>query len=304
MSMNQNNNSRKCFIITPIGTENDEIFRKAKGVIESVIKPVLSVYGFDDVKPAYEINLSGMINTQIINRIIDDDLVIANLTDKNPNVMYELCLRHVVAKPIIHICENGTTLPFDIKDNRTIFYVDDMLGVEELKTRLRAFLNEIDFNKQYRDNPIYVATKYGKLLKETQETQNNEMHEILELLLKISNDFSEAKRFNFQSKSNRVIFDDSKAIEGYDVVYDSSKLERILSNVSIKELERIANKDNEKMKVHELAKELNMPSVSIVFAANVCGIPVKNHMVTLNKQDVISIVTYFKFLKCTEENII
>ena len=32
---------KKCFIITPIGSDGSEIFRKAKGVIESVIKPVL-----------------------------------------------------------------------------------------------------------------------------------------------------------------------------------------------------------------------------------------------------------------------
>ena len=32
---------KKCFIITPIGSENSDIFRKAKGVIESAIKPVL-----------------------------------------------------------------------------------------------------------------------------------------------------------------------------------------------------------------------------------------------------------------------
>ena len=113
---------KKCFIITPIGNENSDVFRKAKGVIESTIKPVLHEYGFNDIKPAYEINISGMINTQIINRIIDDDLVIANLTGNNPNVMYELCLRHVVAKPIIHTSENGTSLPFDIKDNSTLFY--------------------------------------------------------------------------------------------------------------------------------------------------------------------------------------
>ena len=101
---------KKCFIITPIGNENTDVFRKAKGVIESAIKPILMKYGFDDIKPAYEINLSGMITTQIINRIIEDDLVIVNLTGNNPNVMYELCLRHVVAKPIIHICEKGTSI--------------------------------------------------------------------------------------------------------------------------------------------------------------------------------------------------
>ena len=46
---------KRCFIITPIGDERSETFRMAKGVIESVIKPVLERNGFEDIKPAYEI---------------------------------------------------------------------------------------------------------------------------------------------------------------------------------------------------------------------------------------------------------
>lgn len=182
---------RKCFIITPIGNDGSDTFRKVKGVIESVIKPILLDYGFDDIKPAYEINVSGMINTQIINRIVEDDLVIANLTGNNPNVMYELCLRHVAAKPIIHICENGTVLPFDIKDSRTIFYTDDMLGVEELKKQMKLFMNEISYDDDYMDNPIYNAQSYGKLLKETQGTNDNQ---ILKLLMEILSQLSEDRK--------------------------------------------------------------------------------------------------------------
>lgn len=186
---------RKCFIITPIGNDGSETFRKAKGVIDSVLKPILSDYEFDDIKPAYEINVSGMINTQIINRIVEDDLVIANLTGNNPNVMYELCLRHVVAKPIIHICEKGTILPFDIKDSRTIFYTNDMLGVEELKQQMKLFMNEISYDYDYMDNPVYNAQMYGKLLKETQGTNDNQ---VLQLLMKISNQLSTGDLYKIQ----------------------------------------------------------------------------------------------------------
>lgn len=157
---------RTCFIITPIGNPKSEIFRKATGVIESVIRPILNLHGFGEVKAAHEICEVGSINNQVINRIIDSDLVIANLTSNNPNVMYELCLRHVVAKPIIHICEKGTDLPFDIKDSRTIFYDDDMLGASELKEELEKFVNEIEYAKIYDDNPIYNAQKIGLLLKD------------------------------------------------------------------------------------------------------------------------------------------
>lgn len=176
-------NDKQCFIITPIGNENSDIFRKAKGVIESVIKPVLETNGFRDIKPAYEIMESGMISNQIINRIINDDLVIANLTENNPNVMYELAIRHAAAKPIIHICENGTTLPFDIKDNRTIFYTDDMFGVQELKNGFKKFVKQVDYSKEYKDNPIYNASQMGILLKEMNDEGRKSEADILERIL-------------------------------------------------------------------------------------------------------------------------
>lgn len=183
MGRKESEQGKKCFIITPIGDSESEIFRKAKGVIESVIKPVLQANGFNDIKPAYEINVSGTITTQIISRIINDDLVIANLTGNNPNVMYELCLRHVVAKPIIHICENGTSLPFDIKDSRTVFYKNDMLGVEELKKVFVEYLSEIDYKKEYVDNPIYNSQQMDMLLKSVPETEGKNIE--IELLRKI-----------------------------------------------------------------------------------------------------------------------
>ncbi|MBQ2987367.1 MAG: hypothetical protein IJE23_07795 [Tyzzerella sp.] len=174
---------RTCFIITPIGNPKSEIFRKATGVIESVIRPILKSYGFSEVKAAHEICEVGSISNQVINRIIDSDLVIANLTSNNPNVMYELCLRHVVAKPIIHICEKGTDLPFDIKDNRTIFYDDDMLGASELKEELEKFVKEIEYDKTYNDNPIYNAQKMGLLLKDLSDDKGNDEMRLLQAIL-------------------------------------------------------------------------------------------------------------------------
>ncbi|MCI8564311.1 MAG: hypothetical protein HFH69_12510 [Lachnospiraceae bacterium] len=183
MEAEKKKQGKKCFIITPIGNENSDIFRKAKGVIESVIKPILEKYSFDDVKPAYEILESGMINNEIINRIINDDLVVVNLTGNNPNVMYELAIRHATAKPIIHICENGTMLPFDIKDNRTIFYTDDMLGVQELNKGFENFVAKISYSNEYRDNPIYNAMQTGIVLHKLDSEGRNEEAYILQKIL-------------------------------------------------------------------------------------------------------------------------
>lgn len=151
--------NKKCFIITPIGPDLSDTRRAADGVIESVIVPVLENLGYCDIKAAHHISIPGSINNQVIERIVNDDLVIANLTGLNPNVMYELAVRHATMKPIIHICEFNTQLPFDIKDQRTILYVNDMKGVKELERKLEDMVNQVQQKDLWEDNPVYNAIK-------------------------------------------------------------------------------------------------------------------------------------------------
>lgn len=273
---------KKCFIITPIGDSNSVIFRKAKGVIESVIRPVLQKNGFNDIKAAYEINISGMITTQIINRIIDDDLVIVNLTGNNPNVMYEMCLRHVVAKPIIHICENGTILPFDIKDSRTIFYENDMLGVSELKESLKRFLVEIDYGVDYSDNPIYTAYKFGNLLKMSNGTEKETE---IKLLLDILDSISDLK-----SETNINISENTGVIsinEEYTVSEFVNELKHVDKN-------KVADESlyRNKMRVYELAKEWNTYSKVIVAVGDLLGIKLNSSQSSLEKSEIQRIAKY------------
>ena len=61
-----------------------------------------------------------MITSQVIDHLLNDDLVIADLTYKNPNVSYELAIRHSVEKPVIQIKEYSETIPFDITNMITI----------------------------------------------------------------------------------------------------------------------------------------------------------------------------------------
>ena len=280
MDEERNLQDKKCFIITPIGNEDSDIFRRAKGVIESAIKPVLEKYGYVDIKPAYEINISGMINTQIINRIIEDDLVIANLTENNPNVMYELCLRHVVAKPIIHICERETKLPFDIKDSRTIFYDNDMLGVEEFKNKLKKFMNEISYEKAYMDNPIYNAYKYGKLLKETEGTENNE---IIKLLVKLLGEVEEIKECNSYYQRTQ---DEVQTI-GVKEIYTIGQMQRDMKSINTERAKRLLQNERQcAIRVHELAKELNTTSQVIIRIMNLIGIGDKKTMSSIENGEL------------------
>ena len=190
-------NLKTCFIVTPIGSDKSDIRRHADGVIKSVIRPLLmNKLEFKEVVAAHEISKSGSINNQVMNSVIDYDLVIVNLTGLNPNVMYELAVRHTTQKPIIHICEKDTTiLPFDIVDQRTIFYTNDMLGVQELSDQLSKMINLMNNDTKCDDNPIYNSKRQQSIYKELEEKSGE--NNILKYIMTKLDDMNEnSNKFN------------------------------------------------------------------------------------------------------------
>ncbi|MFD7712367.1 hypothetical protein [Streptomyces sp. NPDC059786] len=142
---------RMCFVIGPIGdayaahgTPERESYEHHLGIFEQVIAPACAKYEIDAVR-ADGIAHAGDINEQICRHVIESDLVIADVSGGNPNVMYELGLRHITGKPTIHIGEAGQ-LPFDIASIRTIRYQrarSHLAGARrEIETALEAGLRD------------------------------------------------------------------------------------------------------------------------------------------------------------------
>lgn len=184
-----------CFIITPIGEDGSAIRRKADGLIDNVLGPVCNELGLKAI-PAHNIDKIGSITNQVVQHVLESKMVIANLTGLNPNVMYELAIRHASKKPVVCIAEDGTKLPFDITTERTIFYSDDMYGAirlrSDLKDKLLVALSDV-----YVDNPIYRAIKESSIIKEIQS--NNGNWDSLLYILERLNNIETAIRRNFNS---------------------------------------------------------------------------------------------------------
>ena len=193
-----------CFVITPIGDESSDIRRHVDGIIEAAIKPVFE----NDfiVRAAHNINAPGNITKQIVQAIFQSDLVIANLTERNPNVMYELALRHCVGKPTIMICEQGTKLPSDIISERTNFYINDSKGVLELRQKLVSCMEEINFDPQNVESPIYTALREigidDSIIKRTEEENPKDVAVLSVILEKIGSLQTEIQRKNENYGSN------------------------------------------------------------------------------------------------------
>lgn len=149
-----NREKKKCFVITPIGEDGTTIRRHIDGIIKAAIRPALE--DKYEVSAAHEHTKTGSINNQVITAIYTADLVVANLTTLNPNVMYELAVRHALKKPVIMIMEKGDVkLPFDVINERTIFYINDSQGVLDLRDEIKRV--EASINPDNVSNPIYDA---------------------------------------------------------------------------------------------------------------------------------------------------
>jgi hypothetical protein len=144
---------RTCFVITEIGEPGSEIRRRTDGLIDSALRPVLEGLEFDVVAP-HQMADPGSITRQVVQHLLEADLVVANLTSLNPNVMYELAVRHCARLPIVIVADSRTKLPFDISDQRAVFFTNDMAGVKDVKQELPAKI-EAALKDKEPDNPVY-----------------------------------------------------------------------------------------------------------------------------------------------------
>lgn len=148
---------KTCFVITPIGSEGSECRIRSDQVLKHIIGPAAAECGYRSIR-ADQISDPGIITSQVITHIVEDDLVIADLTGHNPNVFYELALRHAVRKPIVQIMGLGENVPFDIAATRMIFVNHHDLDSaararEEIVNQIRA----AECDSSHADSPISIA---------------------------------------------------------------------------------------------------------------------------------------------------
>ncbi len=123
------------FVVSPIGDDNTPVRGAADAFSKHLVKHVAVPLGYECVR-ADEISKSGVINNQIIRRLIDSEIVVADLTGLNPNVFYELAICHAVHRPFVHMIAKGTPFPAVVAGLRAIVYdIHDLDSVEAAASR-------------------------------------------------------------------------------------------------------------------------------------------------------------------------
>jgi len=134
-----------CLVIGPIGNKFAELgtperrtYEEALAVLSEVIEPACAQVGLNPVR-ADSIAQPGEITEQVFRRLRDDDVVIADLSGANANVMYELGLRHTRDKLTIQVGEYSR-LPFDLNVIRTAQFSRSEMGLINARNDLIALL--------------------------------------------------------------------------------------------------------------------------------------------------------------------
>ena len=133
----------KCFVIIQIGKEGSDVRLKSNRVMKYIVERALE--DKYDVQRADDIKRPGTVTVQIIEQLLEAPLVVADLSDFNANVYYELAIRHAVKKPVIHLITKGQEAPFDVNQMRYVSYdITAIESVEEAREELRQNVEAIE----------------------------------------------------------------------------------------------------------------------------------------------------------------
>src|SRR5882757_61955 len=149
-----------CFVLMPFSKKMDAAGRVTNfdTVYQKVIAPAVAQAGLEPVR-ADEEKIGGTIHKPMFERLMLCHYAVADITGANPNVFYELGIRHALRpRSTLILFREGTVLPFDIALVRAISYKTDG-GGEPVETEtpiklVAAQLREARGNP-HDDSPIF-----------------------------------------------------------------------------------------------------------------------------------------------------
>ena len=110
------------FVLMPFTQEFDDIY-------ELGIKAACAEAGAYAERVDEQIFPSS-IRERIYNQIAKADLIVADMTGKNPNVFYEVGYAHALGKKVILLTQNSKDIPFDLNDFQHIIYENKIMNLK------------------------------------------------------------------------------------------------------------------------------------------------------------------------------
>lgn len=158
--LKQTIDEKTCFVIMPFASTQSCNQIEWTEIFKNMIKPAVEDSGYPYICKRSEA-LMGNIIENILDELNRADIVIGDLTDRNPNVYYELGVRHALRDSTILIAQKLDDIPFDLRSHAIQIYDWKTLdGRKEFKKRIAEIIGIIE---QEPKNSISPVRKYLKL---------------------------------------------------------------------------------------------------------------------------------------------
>ena len=142
-------------MIMPFGGSSPELKRKFDGVYKGIIVPAVQDAGYEAIREDISAT-PGSIPKSIVNKLAEAEMVIADLTGMNPNVFYELGIRHVLSKcGTVLIISKGETIPFDNASHRVIQYTNELADLDDIHKQIVSAIANRENNAENSDNIVH-----------------------------------------------------------------------------------------------------------------------------------------------------
>ena len=169
---------KDCFVISPIGEAESDTRKRSNQVLRHIIRPAVEECGYKAIR-ADEIDKPGIITSQVIQRVVSDPLVIADLSETNPNVFYELAIRHAIRKPLVQIIQKGERIPFDVAGTRTVhFDHHDLDSVDEAKKGIIEQIKALEDDPNEIETPISLSLDL-QVLRQSENPEERSLADIV-----------------------------------------------------------------------------------------------------------------------------
>lgn len=142
---------KRAFVIMPFSEKGEQ--KRSPGFFDEVLKSLITPAG---IKAGFEVQTarredSDIIHHTIINELLNADLVIADLTDHNPNVLCELGIRLAKEKPVVIIKSQDTGAVFDVDNLMRVYIYDQNLWITTIEADVKALTERITGTWERKD---------------------------------------------------------------------------------------------------------------------------------------------------------
>lgn len=146
---------KKCFVIMPFSQTKGHDAEYWTRHFDLFLKPLIEKNERFEAFRSEPIR--GDIASQIITDLGNSDVVVADLTDYNPNVFWELGVRQSFKHCTITIAEKGTQIPFHFSHKGVFYYNADHIENQEFEQQFLASLQDCLERPNEADSPVLVA---------------------------------------------------------------------------------------------------------------------------------------------------